>query len=186
VPSVRERPVDHLALVVTALGSFIVATVLAPLQRLGRGWLVAAAAREFEELQDFLDERVRPELNAADEALDGGDADRAQANLDVLETRFQEGENRFLREPAGALGPRCQAVAAFERGQFRHLEEALPVLTERVEVEREHRADPSEELARRREELSAAWDDKVKAYNEALDTLPDRVKGCLDELSEDG
>jgi hypothetical protein len=144
------------------------------------------AAREFDELQDFLDERVRPELNAADEALDDADADRAQENLAILETRFQEGENRFLREPAVALGPRCQAVAAFERGQFRHLEEALPVLTERVEVEREHRRDPSEELARRRQELSATWDDKVKAYNEALETLPGRVKDCLDELSEGG
>jgi hypothetical protein len=43
-----------------------------------------------------------------------------------------------------------------------------------------------EELARRREELSAAWDDKVKAYNDALDTLPDRVTGCLTELGEGG
>jgi hypothetical protein len=43
LPSLRERIADNLTLVIPALGSFVLTSMLAPLQRLGRLWLVVAA-----------------------------------------------------------------------------------------------------------------------------------------------
>jgi hypothetical protein len=44
LPSIRQRIADNLALLLTALATFVFSTVLAPLQRLGNWWLVAAAS----------------------------------------------------------------------------------------------------------------------------------------------
>jgi hypothetical protein len=141
------------------------------------------ATREFDALQDFLDERVRPEFNGATAALGDRDVTRADAHLKALTTQFQEGEDRFARDPVSARVPECQAVANFERSQFGLLKDALPTLTELVELQRKPRRDWSAEQTRAYEELDAAWKQKVKVYNERLETLPDLIRHCLAALS---
>jgi hypothetical protein len=46
LPSIRQRIADNLALLLTALATFVFSTVLAPLQRLGNGgWWPPPASR---------------------------------------------------------------------------------------------------------------------------------------------
>jgi hypothetical protein len=141
------------------------------------------ATREFNQLAKFLDERVRPELNGASAALDDRKVADADARLKALTSRFEEGDDRFASDPVSARVPECEAVAEFERTQFRRLKETLPVLADSVEFERKYADDESVEVTRERKELIDAWNAKVRIYNTESERLPTLIKDCLAALT---
>jgi hypothetical protein len=144
------------------------------------------ATREFNQLAEFLHKRVEPELNGASAALDDLKVADADARLKALTSRFEEGDDRFARDPVSARVPECEAVAEFERKQFRRLKEVLPVLADSVEFERKHGDDESEEVTRERKELVDAWNVKVRVYNTESERLPTLIMDCLASLTRPG
>ena len=159
----------------------------AELEEIVRQLLVTdPATREFDKLQNYLDDRVRPEIQGAVDTLNGRDAAPAEGHLRALTDRFEEGEDRFARDPASARVADCQNVATFERAQFRRLEQALPELSAWAEFEREHPGDLDDKLTGTRQELIDVWNHEIGVYNAELSNLPDLIKDCLAALTRSG
>jgi hypothetical protein len=159
----------------------------AELEEIVRQLLVTdPATREFDKLQNYLDDRVRPEIEGAVATLNARDAAPAEGHLRALTDRFEEGEDRFARDPASARVADCHNVATFEREQFRRLEQALPELSAWAEFEREHPGDLDDKLTGTRQELIDAWNHEIGVYNAELSNLPDLIKDCLAALTRSG
>jgi hypothetical protein len=145
---------------------------------------VEPATHQFDELQKYIDDQVRPEINAAVGAVYARDPAGASAHLEGLTKLFKKGEDQFDRKPIHTPIAECEAVAEFERAQFHLMREALPLLEDRVKFDREHPGELSDELTRERKAQVDALDTKVKAYNARLSNLDGLVEQCLHALSK--